>query len=319
MTSKIFEVFDSHHHIWSDGEGIYPWVVEPILFLKSKSTAEEYLASTTVNNSSSSEKSVVTIKKSLIVQPLNHKFDHAYIFEKLKRHTDRFFGMALANPEEGIEGLRQLKEQGPNNLVGVRFNPALFPNGDLENDAASQMFCEASNLKLVVGVMCFTGIEEHTKALRKWAAKYENVKIIIDHMGFFRQPAVGAVRDTNEKSHNEERHWTSLLSLSDLPNIYVKISALFRLSGEPFPHYDLIKDKRITTLVEMFGADRLMWGSDWPYVLTGYQMGMSDFAVENLIESARIFERWNEREIVFSEEVVKKIMFQSAMKIFKAI
>ena len=138
-------------------------------------------------------------------------------------------------------------------------------------------------------------------------------------MGFFRQPAVGAVVDTNDKNHNYELHWNALLSLSDLPNIYVKISALFRLSGEPFPHYDLVRDKRIATLIQKFGAGRLMWGSDWPYVLTGNQMGMSDFAVENLIESTRVFERWNKKENTFSDEVIQQIMFQTATDTFKLL
>ena len=60
-----------------------------------------------------------------------------------------------------------------------------------------------------------------------------------------------------------------------------------------------------------------MWGSDWPYVMTGNQMGLSDFAVKSLIESTRVFERWNEKEIIFSNEVVRKIMFQTAFDTFK--
>ena len=125
------------------------------------------------------------------------------------------------------------------------------------------------------------------------------------------------VVDKEYRIHNQEEHWEALLSLSDLKNIYIKISALFRLSGEPFPHYDLVRDKRIATLIQKFGADRLMWGSDWPYVMTGNQMGMSDFAVKSLIESSRVFERWNEKEIIFSDEVVRKIMFQTAFDTFK--
>merc|ERR1712223_2162600 len=196
--------------------------------------------------------------------------------------------MGLANPEDGRNGLVKLKEQGPKNLVAVRFNPALFPEGNMESELAGEMFEEAYNLNFVVGVICFKGIKDHVPALRKWALKYKNLKIIIDHMGFFRQPAVGAVVDEEDRVHNQEEHWEALLSLSDLKNIYVKISALFRLSGEHFPHYDLVRDKRIATLIQQFGADRLMWGSDWPYVMTGNQMGMSDFAVKSLIESSKV-------------------------------
>ena len=322
MTSKEFEIFDSHHHIWSNGEEKYPWVVEPIDELKENSTIESYIASTNSESSNrvrieASNEHEIKITKSLIVQPLNHKFDHSYLFHALKSYPDKFFGMGLANPDEGVIGLRQLKEAGPKNFVGVRFNPALFPGGNMESELAGDMFEEASNLNLVVGVMCFKGIKDHVPALSKWAAKNENLKIIIDHMGFFRQPAVGAVVDTNDIIHNDEQHWNALLSLSNFKNVYVKISALFRLSGEPFPHNDLVKDERIATLIQKFGAERLMWGSDWPYVMTGNQMGMSDFAVKSLIEACRVFQRWNEKEQKFSDEVIHKIMFQTSSDTFK--
>ena len=327
MTSKMFEVFDSHHHIWSNGEEQYPWVVEPIDELKENSTIESYIAST--NSESSSRVQLDTfneyktkITKSLIVQPLdckgiNHKFNHSYLFHALNSYPDKFFGMGLSNPDEGVDGLRQLKEASPKNFVGVRFNPALFPDGNMDSALAGDMFEEASNLNLIVGVMCFKGIRDHVPALTKWAAKYKNLKIIIDHMGFFRQPAVGAVVDENGINHNDEQHWNALLSLSNCKNIYIKISALFRLSGEPFPHNDLVRDKRIATLIQKFGAERLMWGSDWPYVMTGNQIGMSDFAVKNLIEACRVFEIWNEKEHKFTDEVIHKIMFQTANDTFK--
>ena len=226
MSSKIFEVFDSHHHIWSNGQDPYQWVVEPIDDLKEKSTIECYIASTISESSNNeqdhaSNQSNATITRSLIVQPLNHKFDHSYMFNALKSYPDKFMGMGLANPEEGKNGLVKLKEQGPKNLVAVRFNPALFPEGNMESEFAGEMFEEAFNLNFVVGVMCFKGIKNHVPALRKWALKYKNLKIIIDHMGFFRQPAVGAVVDEDDRVHNQEEHWEALLSLLDLENIYV--------------------------------------------------------------------------------------------------
>ena len=59
-----------------------------------------------------------------------------------------------------------------------------------------------------------------------------------------------------------------LLSLAKHPNVYVKISALFRNTGEKdsFP-YDKVKSERFIPLLEAFGANRLMMGSDFPFVL----------------------------------------------------
>ena len=51
--------------------------------------------------------------------------------------------------------------------------------------------------------------------------------------------------------------------------MYVKVSALFRASAEAPPHKDL--QPRVRRLLESYGARRLMWGSDFPFVLLGGQ------------------------------------------------
>ena len=51
--------------------------------------------------------------------------------------------------------------------------------------------------------------------------------------------------------------------------MHVKVSALFRASAEPPPHKDL--QPRVRQLLESYGARRLMWGSDFPFVLLGGQ------------------------------------------------
>ena len=44
----------------------------------------------------------------------------------------------------------------------------------------------------------------------------------------------------------------------------MKISALFRVSQDSWPHSDL--DMRLVELLRAFGAHRLMWGTDYPFV-----------------------------------------------------
>ncbi len=62
----------------------------------------------------------------------------------------------------------------------------------------------------------------------------------------------------------DEEAWKQLLSLAAFPEVCVKISALWRVSVEPFPHLDL--DHRLLQLVEAFGTNRLLFGTDFPYV-----------------------------------------------------
>lgn len=59
-----------------------------------------------------------------------------------------------------------------------------------------------------------------------------------------------------------------MLSLAKHPNVYVKVLALFRNTGDvdAYPYHKEVKSKRFDPLMEAFGAKRLMIGSDFPFV-----------------------------------------------------
>ena len=44
----------------------------------------------------------------------------------------------------------------------------------------------------------------------------------------------------------------------------MKASAFFRVSQQPYPYEDAAAALRV--LVDAFGARRVMWGTDWPWV-----------------------------------------------------
>lgn len=46
--------------------------------------------------------------------------------------------------------------------------------------------------------------------------------------------------------------------------VYIKSSALFRVSSEAYPYLDACRALRL--LVDTFGAQRIMWGTDSPWV-----------------------------------------------------
>ena len=62
----------------------------------------------------------------------------------------------------------------------------------------------------------------------------------------------------------DSEEWKALLALSKYPAAHVKLSAGFRVSSLPYPHQDL--KQAVQVLVEAYGASRLMWGSDFPWV-----------------------------------------------------
>jgi predicted TIM-barrel fold metal-dependent hydrolase len=77
--------------------------------------------------------------------------------------------------------------------------------------------------------------------------------MILDHFGF--------------TSVDDPSAFDQLLQLAQYPNVFVKVSALFRLGDENGESYRRVRKERFLPLLEAFGADRLMYGSDFPFVL----------------------------------------------------
>lgn len=244
------KVIDSHLHVWSDSKqsASFPYFQDPPQTLQDRASTDCLLS---VMKSSG-------VDGALIVQPINHKFDHSYVVSALKSHPTKFKGMLLHDPEleasQAVSRLEQLALQG---FVGVRYNPYLWPK---RGDSQWETMCDAAGmavykrcgeLRMPVGIMCFQGLSLHYEDVQKFAQESPKTPLILDHFAF-----------TSVKG---ESSFKQLLALSKFPSIHVKISALFRLDDAS--PYDIVYEKRFLPLLEAYGADRLLYGSDFPFVL----------------------------------------------------
>lgn len=166
--------------------------------------------------------------------------------------------MLLHDPSLSTElAVNRLEELVLSGFVGVRFNPYLWPDGELMSDECGMaVYKRCGELKVPVGIMCFKGLGLHVDDILRLISGSPDTVLILDHLGFC------ALNDDGDKAFQQ------LLSLAKYPNVIVKISALFRNTGDvdSFP-YDKVKARRFQPLMEAFGADRLMMGSDFPFVL----------------------------------------------------
>ncbi len=98
-------------------------------------------------------------------------------------------------------------------------------------------------------------LPRHLDALDAFARRYPALPIVIDH---------GA------KPHIAQQvmePWLSKMTrLARLPNVHCKLSGLWTEAGDTSDEAALVKRVRpyVQALAECFGAQRLMWGSDWP-------------------------------------------------------
>ena len=254
-TSTNSKVIDSHLHIWDE---------------KAQSFAsDDQIPPDNLKDCASAEYLIGRMKEAnvdgcMIVQPINYKFNHDYVADIIAAYPDKFKGMLLLDPsisdrDEAIGQLEQLLIRG---FVGVRFNPYLF-SGEMseKNGVGLAVYKRCAELKMPVGVMCFKGLGLHYNDILRLISESPDTTLILDHFGFTRL-------FNDDDSGIIQSDFKKLLSLAKYPNVYVKISALFRianLSSESDP-YDGLRKERFEPLIEAFGYERLMMGTDFPFI-----------------------------------------------------
>lgn len=119
--------------------------------------------------------------------------------------------------------------------------------------------------------------------------------VLIDHLARFR-PGVSAPTG-----------FEALLRLAELPNVWVKLSAVEFLSRQAPGYSDL--DPFVARLASV--TDRLLWGTDWPHgsvTFTGAPMPDDGGLLELL---ARWFPDAGERQRILADDPARLYGFQT--------
>jgi predicted TIM-barrel fold metal-dependent hydrolase len=109
--------------------------------------------------------------------------------------------------------------------------------------------------------------ERHLPRLRFLLERYPEVPVALDHLS-----VIGVAAEA--PALPEE-----LLSLAEFPNVYCKLTtvSLYRAQRAGVPHAEFFGP-----LFERFGANRVMWGSNYPNTYDRPYPGMVEFAREAL-------------------------------------
>jgi L-fuconolactonase len=185
-----------------------------------------------------------------------------YTMRAIEAHPDRLYGVGLmdfyGDPGHVCENVRRVV--GHDRMLGVRMH-APFEYADIptelnrtadwiaddelepvwdelaSQDAALFIFPKAEQLPLVADL----------------ADDHPDVPIVVDHMAW-----------PDETTDPNERPWTDFEAVADISNTYVKVSSLPRSAAEPWPYPDL--HDYVRKLLDWFGPNRLMLGSDYPWM-----------------------------------------------------
>lgn len=247
-------IIDAHHHLWSLAEGLrwapgsgYSWLDDP---------------------------SLSPIRRDITVAELRGHLaaggvDRTVLVEGgVCRHeeTAAFLELASRTPEiAGVVGFLDLRAGPPVTelgtsplLVGIRDQVQAYEVDFLREPAVVERLREVAAAGLVIDLVIRP---EQLSAAAYAAGAVPEGRFVLDHLG---KPPIRA---------GDLAGWRAdLAALARHPNVYAKFSGL---ATEADWHTWTVSQLRpcAEAALEVFGPQRLLWGSDWPVVdlAGGYQ------------------------------------------------
>lgn len=170
--------------------------------------------------------------------------DNRCLLDTLERGAGRYRGMAVVPIDTSRAELAELRTRG---IAGITLNAALL--GTDRYADAGRLLRDLAALDMIADVQVTENqLLELTPVLEPSGAR-----ILIDHCGR-PDPAAGL----------DAPGFRELLRWGRTGRAFVKLSGLAKTSREPYPHDDL--EPFLRALLEEFGPDHCVWGSDWPFL-----------------------------------------------------
>ncbi|MGE8467208.1 amidohydrolase family protein [Pseudomonas putida] len=185
------------------------------------------------------------VQHALLVGPNSgYHTDNRCLLHALAAGQGRFKGVAVVERDITLDALAALQAQG---VVGVAFNPALYGVASLE--AVDGVFGKLAELGLFAQIQV---CEDQLLALRGLLER-TSARLLIDHCG---RPEVSA--------GIQQPGFQALLRLAGSGRASVKLSGM-----QKFASADALQAQSsayVHALIEAFGPDACVWGSDWPFI-----------------------------------------------------
>ncbi|KIL40424.1 hypothetical protein SD70_13480 [Gordoniibacillus kamchatkensis] len=271
---------DSHQHFWNLDKVSYPWLVPsygPIYRTFEAPELEPLLKA-------------AGIDKTVIVQAMNSYEDTDYMLETAANYewVAGVVGWVPLNlPDEAAAKLEAYTLnpyfKGIRHLIHEEQDPDWVVRDDV-----------IEGLKVLAGFgLTFDVVAvfpNHLKHVPTLAEKVPNLKMVIDHLA---KPPIQA---------KQMEPWAGQLArAAEYPQVYAKVSGLNTAAGEGWSADDL--QPYIDFAMKHFGAERLMFGSDWP--------------VANLAgDYAQVWEETNKALAAFSPSEREAVLGGTAVKFY---
>lgn len=243
-------IVDTHVHVFTDDRKNYPQLRDTARARAIPSITEigqtEWPLTTTENLIAMMDEAGVD-KATLVQAYFVYEYDNSYTIDSALKYSNRFASVVVLDPmdKNAPDTLSQLVEK--QGVTGIRFMRGRLPESSLGNPATFPLWERIQSLKLPLAVN--DRVWEISKIIPAME-KFPDVKVVFEHAWGHK---VGAPPDYAVLA--------PLFALAANPNVYIKtainnIAAAREGGGTP--------ERLYTRLVEVFGAKRIMWSSNYP-------------------------------------------------------
>jgi predicted TIM-barrel fold metal-dependent hydrolase len=195
----------------------------------------------------------IGVDRAFLLQGPMYGYHSKYVAGAVNRYPDRFLGFAIVDPTQGQAAAEELGECWERGLRGLKIEwPGLrgmAPSARLGGEKEWTVWRKAQELGMALYLHTLPGKEQ-----------VEDVKRIVGELGL-----TVVIAHLGNAPHEG---WEEQVGLANGERVYVSCSALPFATKEDFPApkaRDLLKHA-----VETVGAEKIMWGSDYPGTLTRF-------------------------------------------------
>lgn len=236
-------IIDAHHHLWDPADRPYPWMDDSVAPIRRRFDVDDLRAAARSTD----------VTRTIVVQAVHDPGETAWLLEQPEPVAGVVGWVDLTAPDvvdriaalvAGSGGDRPASSR----LVGIRHQAHDEPDPDwLARPEVVRGVRAVAAAGLVFDVL--VRAREHRAALALLDAVPEG-SFVLDHAG---KPDIAG----------GDPGWAARIDdFAARPNVACKVSGLFTEAGPEWRRQPV--DRYVRAVVERFGPDRSLFGSDWP-------------------------------------------------------
>jgi L-fuconolactonase len=233
------QIVDTHAHIYHGDERRYPMRADPL---------RPPLGCGDIAHLQREMRAAGVARVVLVQTGTAYWWDNRLLADTAREHAGWAVGVCTLDPAaEGSTAELERLVRGYN-VRGLRMEPTQSRRPAYDHPGADRLWAAAGRLGIVI---CAHIRSAFTQQLAALLSRYPEVPVVLDHAAYPRG-AEGAGSETVSRT----------VALACYPNLCVKLTFAVTGSEEDYPFRDM--HPVVERLVEAYGPERCMWGSDFP-------------------------------------------------------